>query len=89
MQQYTPFLIKMIHPLVENTNDLRTTIAREVCKTICLMTETLNDKIEQNIHAFLQSDQCLFKMMESGNGVLAEFAHNSILSVIYNLGNAK
>lgn len=47
------------------------------------MAEILQAEFEPHIPIYL-SGSCLFKLMESGNHVMAEQAHLAILSILYN-----
>lgn len=78
----------MVFPLVINCND-RTALSKDVCKSICLMAEILRTNLDQGINLFLQGEQNLLRLMESGNSVLAEAAHQCMLSFVYNLSNTK
>lgn len=85
---FVKFAHKMIFPLVMNSNE-RTALSKDVCKSISLMAEVVASHLDHGINLFLQGDQTLLKLVESGNHVLAEVAHQCMLSFVYNLNNSR
>ena len=74
--------------LITQLFDLRSVITKEVCKTISLMAEILQAEFDSHAPMYL-SGTCLFKLMESGNHVMAEHAHLAVLSILYNSSSMK
>jgi hypothetical protein len=64
-------LNKVVDTLLTQLFDQRAVITKEVCKTISLMAEILQTDFEPHIPIYL-SGSCLFKLMESGNHIMAE-----------------
>lgn len=47
------------------------------------MSESLRIAFEEDALDYL-NEKCLFKLMESSNGVLVDLAHKCVLSIVYN-----
>ena len=88
MPQIYLFLNRVVDALITQLHDLRSVITKEVCKTISLMAEILQAEFDPHAPIYL-SGTCLFKLMESGNHVVAEHAHLAVLSILYNSSSVK
>jgi hypothetical protein len=84
MQQIYQFLGKITEPLSQQLFDLRSAITKETCKTISLISEILKNEFENQAANVFTTDVSLFKLMESGNHLMAEHAHMCFLSILYN-----
>lgn len=84
MPQIYTFLQTVSEPLSQQLFDLRSTIIKEACKTISLISEVLENEFELQAYLIFLTEQSLFKLMESANNVMAESAHLCTLSIVYN-----
>ena len=80
---------KISEPLSLQLFDLRASVVKEVCKTISLMAQVLESNFEQQAGTIFMTDQALFKLMESSNGVMAESGHSCVLSILYSTTDIK
>ena len=63
---------------------MRSTITKEACKTISLIAEVLGTEFEQIAGNVFVTSESLFKLIESGTAIMAQHAHMSMLSILYN-----
>lgn len=89
MPQIYTFLAKIAEPLSLQLFDLRSTITKEACKTISLISEVLETEFETIAANYFVTEVSLFKLMESGTAVMAQHAHRCVLSILYNTSSAK
>mgnify|MGYP000108323032 CR=1 FL=1 len=89
MPQIYTFLAKVAEPLSQQLFDLRSTITKEACKAISLISEVLEAEFETVAANNFVTENSLFKLMESGTAVMAQHAHRCVLSVLYNTSSAK
>ena len=89
MPQIYGFLTKIAEPLSAQIFDLRSTITKEACKTVCLIAEVLESEFEEQACKIFMTELSLFKLMEAANNVMAESAHLCVLSILYNTNNPK
>mmetsp|Transcript_27729 Transcript_27729/g.42027 ORF Transcript_27729/g.42027 Transcript_27729/m.42027 type:complete len:160 (+) Transcript_27729:250-729(+) len=89
MIQISQFLAKVVEPLSQQLFDLRSSITREACRTIALIAEVLQNDFDSHAGNLFVTDISLFKLMESGNHLMAEHAHNCVVSILYNTCSQK
>lgn len=89
MPQIYTFLSKVAEALASQLFDLRSTITKEACKTISLIAEVLQSEFDLQAGNVFVTDISLFKLMESGNHMMAEHAHMCVVSILNNTLSVK
>lgn len=68
--------------------DLRSAIVKKACSTVDLMAIELGNSFETAAERYLSAN-CLLKLILSGNKILAEAGHQTVLIILRNVTSSK